>query len=247
MAALGRWTTTDPILGEQSPAQLLKDGKVQAFSMSAYNYSFNNPVNLRDKTGKWPTPWDIADVGFAALSIRDAWNDPSASNIGWAVADVAAAALPFVPSTGAVRAVRAVAKADDAVDAVRGAKAVNRGSDAASGGKKGVVEIQQHGKDHLSVTTHADKSVQTELGQALDGSAHVKRANKPGDRSVFVEVPDIDAAQSAQRSMIGPAGQYDFMRNSCATHCADVANAGGVDLPTTTTQIIRWLKNQKAH
>jgi len=104
MSALGRWTSTDPILGKQSPGQLLKDGKLQAFSMSPYNYSFNNPANLKDATGEWPTPWDIADFGFAALSIRDAWNDPSASNIGWAVADVAAAALPFVPSTRAVRA-----------------------------------------------------------------------------------------------------------------------------------------------
>ena len=103
MSALGRWNGPDPILREPSPAKLLKDEKVQAFSMSAYTYSFNNPANLKDETGKWPTPWDVADFGFAALSIRDAWNDPSASNIGWAVADVAAAALPVVPSTGYLR------------------------------------------------------------------------------------------------------------------------------------------------
>ena len=104
MSALGRWTTVDPILGKQSPVQLLREGKLQAFSMAPYNYSFNNPANLKDATGEWPTPWDVADFGFAALSIRDAWNDPSASNIGWAAADVAAAALPLVPSTRAVRA-----------------------------------------------------------------------------------------------------------------------------------------------
>jgi RHS repeat-associated protein len=104
MSALGRWTSTDPILWKQSPGQLLREGKLQAFSMAPYNYSFNNPTGLKDATGEWPTPWDVADVGFSALSIRDAWNDPSASNIGWAAADVAAAALPLVPSTKAVRA-----------------------------------------------------------------------------------------------------------------------------------------------
>jgi hypothetical protein len=104
MSALGRWTSVDPILWKQSPGQLLREGKLQAFSMAPYNYSFNNPTGLKDATGEWPTPWDVADVGFAALSIRDAWNDPSASNIGWAAADVAAAALPLVPSTRAVRA-----------------------------------------------------------------------------------------------------------------------------------------------
>jgi hypothetical protein len=104
MSAIGRWTSVDPILWKQSPGQLLREGKLQAFSMAPYNYSFNNPTGLKDATGEWPTPWDVADVGFAALSIRDAWNDPSASNIGWAAADVAAAALPLVPSTKAVRA-----------------------------------------------------------------------------------------------------------------------------------------------
>jgi hypothetical protein len=104
MSALGRWTSVDPILWKQSPGQFLRDWKLQAFSMAPYNYSFNNPTGLKDATGEWPTPWDVADVGFAALSIRDAWNDLSARNIGWAAADVAAAALPLVPSTKAVRA-----------------------------------------------------------------------------------------------------------------------------------------------
>jgi hypothetical protein len=105
MSALGRWTSVDPILWKQSPGQLLREGKLQAFSMAPYNYSFNNPTGLKDATVEWPTLWDVADVGFSALSIRDAWNDPSARNIGWAAADDdAAAALPLVPSTKAVRA-----------------------------------------------------------------------------------------------------------------------------------------------
>jgi len=50
---------------------LLKDGKVQAFAISAYNYSFNNPVNLKDETGAWPTPDTILDLAFVAYSAYD--------------------------------------------------------------------------------------------------------------------------------------------------------------------------------
>ena len=119
MSVLGRWTSVDPILREPSPRKLLKDGKVQAFSMSAYNYSFNNPANLKDETGKWPTPWNVLDFAAAGLSIRDAWNDPSASNIGWAVADVAAAVAPGIPSAGLARhGAKLFAKTGDVAKAV---------------------------------------------------------------------------------------------------------------------------------
>jgi len=37
MSALGRWTSTDPILREQAPRKLPQDRKVQAFWMSAYD------------------------------------------------------------------------------------------------------------------------------------------------------------------------------------------------------------------
>jgi RHS repeat-associated protein len=116
MSALGRWTATEPLL-DGNPRKLLEDGKGPFLSTSPYNYSLNNPTNLTDPDGECPICWDIADIGFAALSVRDAWNDPSASNIGWAAADVAAAALPIVPST---RGARLLARyGDDAVQAIK--------------------------------------------------------------------------------------------------------------------------------
>ena len=74
---------------------------------------------VEDDTGKWPTPWDVLDFAAAGLSIRDAWNDPSASNIGWAVADVAAAVAPGIPSAGLARhGAKLFAKTGDVAKAV---------------------------------------------------------------------------------------------------------------------------------
>ena len=93
LSAFGRWTSTEPLL-DANPAKLLEDGKGVLLSTSPYNYSLK--------------------------SVATAWSDPTASNIGWAVADVAAAALPVVPSTGYVRGgVKLLSKADDAIGATK--------------------------------------------------------------------------------------------------------------------------------
>jgi hypothetical protein len=104
MSALGRWTSTEPLL-DGNPKKLLEDGKGQLLATSPYNYSLNNPANLTDPDGRCPicSPWDALDYGAATLSIRDAWNNPSLSNAGWAVADVAAAVAPGIPSAGLAR------------------------------------------------------------------------------------------------------------------------------------------------
>ncbi len=51
MSALGRWTSTDPLLNG-SPAGLVKDGRLHYLSASPYNYVFNNPTGLVDPTGR---------------------------------------------------------------------------------------------------------------------------------------------------------------------------------------------------
>ena len=55
MSALGRWTTTDPIL-RANPKELLKQD-VRLLGMSPYNYAFNNPTNLVDPRGLAPEDW----------------------------------------------------------------------------------------------------------------------------------------------------------------------------------------------
>jgi hypothetical protein len=90
---------------------------VQAFTQAGYTYSFNNPTNLRDPTGRWPTPWDVADFAFAAHSLYQAYQNPSLSNVGWAAADVAGAALPIIPTTKAARL--AWKNSDAAIQSIR--------------------------------------------------------------------------------------------------------------------------------
>jgi hypothetical protein len=55
MPALGRWTTTDPILGEKGPKKLLKKN-VRYLSETPYVYTHNNPTNLIDPDGKQVRP-----------------------------------------------------------------------------------------------------------------------------------------------------------------------------------------------
>jgi len=51
MSALGRWTSTDPLLNG-SPAGLAENGKLRYLSATPYNYVFNNPTGLVDPTGR---------------------------------------------------------------------------------------------------------------------------------------------------------------------------------------------------
>jgi len=55
-SAFGRWTTTDPILGQKGPKALLKQD-ARLLTMSSYNYAFDNPLRLTDPTGLAPTDW----------------------------------------------------------------------------------------------------------------------------------------------------------------------------------------------
>jgi hypothetical protein len=56
----------------------------------------------------------------------------------------------------------------------------------------------------------------------------------PKTKSCEVELPDPQASQSYQQSTIGEQqGMYDAATNSCLTYCADVLNAGGLDVPTS--------------
>jgi RHS repeat-associated protein len=209
LSAYGRWTTTDPILMEQGPNKLLKDGKVQAFSMSAYNYSFNNPINLRDASGKWPTPWDIADFGFVAQSIYAAWSDPSASNIGWAAFDVVAAAAPVVPSSGYFRG---------------GAKLLSEGGEAArallprmsSKSRELISELAEQGVKHspgdiLRIGRNsAGKTVFLETGSSKAGLQHIleRHGDQFADRGIDAsQVGDAVFKAVTEGKVVGRQGR----------------------------------------
>ena len=87
---------------------------------SAFHLSTRTMLRkFKDETGEYPTPWDVADFAAAAHSVYQAVQNPSASNIGWAAADVGAAALPIVPSTKGVRV--AAKYGDEAIQSLKAA------------------------------------------------------------------------------------------------------------------------------
>lgn len=105
---LGRFLALDPAAGEYP-------------SLSPYAYCANNPLRHVDPDGG--TLWDIIDVAFAAMSVKDLVEEPSWENAGWATLDVAAI-FPIVPSSGWFRR-----GADAASDA---GKLLGLGNDAAN-------------------------------------------------------------------------------------------------------------------
>jgi len=187
-SAFGRWTTTEPLLQSQSPRKLLKDGKGRLLSGSPYGYSLNNPTNLTDPDGRCPI-CDVADIAFAAQSVSTAVQDPSATNIGIATFDVAAAALPVVPSTGVVRnGIKAVRHGDEAIQAVKAgvqkgkraldmaqaSKALGRAANKAesvAGLKKVATNVQEIGGGlsvSLGTGSNASKIAQNLVGEGTE-------------------------------------------------------------------------------
>ena len=85
MSALGRWTSGEPLLNGD-PRPLLNDQRRVLLGASPYNYSLNNPTNLRDPDGRCPVcvvaVWAVAEVGLAAYDAYNAYqthNDPNAT------------------------------------------------------------------------------------------------------------------------------------------------------------------------
>ncbi|MHB2154392.1 RHS repeat-associated core domain-containing protein [Calditrichota bacterium GD2] len=106
-AATGRWLQVDP-LADNYP------------SWSPYNYTLNNPIKNVDPDGNFvETAIDVVSV---ALSAKDFYDNPTLANAGWLLADIAGAALPFVPSVGIVLH---AGKIDNVVDLVKGADKAN--------------------------------------------------------------------------------------------------------------------------
>lgn len=146
---IARFTTPDPALYENAPNDLFDISDGRLLMESPYSYGHNNPLRYVDPDGKTPI-----DVFFAALSIADAIKDPTPANIGWAVADVVAAAIPVVPSTRYVRA--GVKAADKATDVARGA---DRATDVAQGADRSTDAAQGVRNSHLSGGVHPKTGV----------------------------------------------------------------------------------------
>jgi RHS repeat-associated protein len=85
---IGRFISTDPVGGSTTSSQ----------SWNRYAYVENRPLVATDPTGQW---FESAfDIAMAAISIRQAWKNPSLGNIAGAALDVGAVVLPVVPAFG---------------------------------------------------------------------------------------------------------------------------------------------------
>ena len=72
----------------------------------------------------------------------------------------------------------------------------------------------------------------------------VVEGSAPTVRTLTVGLPDAAAAMRFQQSVIGQStGLYNAATNSCVTHCGDVLRAGGLNMPGTTREIIKWFNN----
>jgi len=106
---------------------------------NAYAYAGNNPNTHVDPNGEF---WDtILDVVSVAVSVVEFVKDPSISNAIAVVADVGAAALPFVPSPTSIKVIAKVGdklsntlKGGDKANDLR--KAGDKAEDAAAAARK---------------------------------------------------------------------------------------------------------------
>ena len=118
--AIGRWHVVDPMLEKYYP-------------YSPYGYCLGNPLKHVDIDGKYvESAWDVFSLALGAKSF---WDNIKSGNIGAAVvdgfgvlADGVALALPVIPG-GVGAAIKGVRTVDKAVDAIDVAKGVDKAAD----------------------------------------------------------------------------------------------------------------------
>lgn len=106
MSALGRWTSGEPLLNGD-PRPLLNDQRQVLLAVSPYNYSLNNPANLRDPDGRCPVcfvaVWAAVEVGLAAYDAYDVYNtfsDPNSTTTERAISAGGALLGALAPGGG---------------------------------------------------------------------------------------------------------------------------------------------------
>jgi RHS repeat-associated protein len=160
-AAQGRFTSpdefqggiVDPFTGQQvgAPGPLPYADITDPQTLNKYAYVRNNPLRYTDPDGHViDYLLDAAGIAFDLNEIR---KNPSIGNFVQLGADVVLAAVPFVPTIGAVKA---------------GAKAVELGADVARAGEKGMLAVQRGRQAEKSVLEAEGLVKNTKAIQAVD-------------------------------------------------------------------------------
>ena len=160
---IGRFTSVDPLFEK-------------FHGWSPYNYSFNNPINLVDRSGEAADV--LIDLGFIAYDLYDMGKSLmdgkgiTSTQFGALGADFICALTPVLVGGGLV--VRAGAKADDAVVAV---KAVDRIIDTKKIAQKGEFRKlkEKEIEDILGKDFHGDKGIKNILKKDQEISKSLKK------------------------------------------------------------------------
>ena len=114
-------------------------------------------------------------------------------------------------------------------------------------GANGTATLFRQGS-HVSIKVqHGANSLHTEqVYQPMPGTPTtigVAAVAGPGATTLTIALPNAQAALAYSEGMIGQAaGPYNLRTNSCLTYCGNVLRAGGVDVPATTTELVRYLQ-----
>ena len=130
------------------------------------------------------------DIGMAAVSIRQAWREPSFANIAGAALDVGAVALPAVPAV-AGRAIDAAQAGNKLIDAAKsGGNIVENAAKGRAAEKAVATELKAEGKTILGSQVQAQTSKGTRVIDHLVDS---------GGKVGAVEVKSGNATRNASQ------------------------------------------------
>jgi RHS repeat-associated protein len=169
---IGRFTTVDP-------AYVLEENLVDSQRWNRYAYARNNPLKYTDPDGR------LTDIGVT----RFTGGEVSGTQKAALVADIAAAAIPFV--TGAGIAIRGAARAEHAIEAGRAGEALIQANRAA--GKAAEVKVAAEVAEEGGKVLGSQVCCRTSLGRRVVD--HV--VEDAGGKVAAVEVKSGNATRSA--------------------------------------------------
>ncbi len=120
------------------------------------------------------------------------------------------------------------------------AAGANRGAEA------GEALVYRYAGSHFSVEVRAGEEIlHTEQVMLAEGktTGAIRESADAALQAFRIALPDARAALAAQRASLGAdLEEYSLGTNSCLTYCGNILRSGGLDVPSTSIEIARWLR-----